>query len=202
VGLSLRSVQRIWQAHRLQSHRLRTFKRSRAPAFAAKLADIVGLYIDPPAHAVVLSLDTTILFAALSMLDGIVIGRYMERHRHMEFIRLHNAVEREVRAEKPIHGARQLSHRQASQSAAWLSRDPRWTFHFIPISASWLNAIENFFILDHSPTHSPQRLPFDCRLPGRHQCLSRRAQCQSQTLRLDQVRRRDPCQTRPPTCMF
>src|SRR5712671_3765619 len=41
----------------------------------------------------------------------------MQRHRHMEFIRFHNAVEREVRAEKPIHGARQLCHRQASQSA-------------------------------------------------------------------------------------
>jgi hypothetical protein len=41
----------------------------------------------------------------------------MQRDRHMEFIRFHNAVEREVRAEKPIHGARQLCHRQASQSA-------------------------------------------------------------------------------------
>jgi transposase len=59
MGLSLRSVQRIWQAHQLQPHRLRTFKRSRDPAFATKLTDIVGLYIDPPAHAVVLSLDET-----------------------------------------------------------------------------------------------------------------------------------------------
>jgi transposase len=59
MGLSLRSVQRIWRAHQLQPHRLRTFKRSRDPAFAAKLTDIVGLYIDPPAHAVVLSLDET-----------------------------------------------------------------------------------------------------------------------------------------------
>jgi hypothetical protein len=41
----------------LQPHRLRTFQRSRDPGFAAKLADIVGLYVDPPAHAVVLSLD-------------------------------------------------------------------------------------------------------------------------------------------------
>ena len=57
VGISLRSVQRIWQAHQLQPHRIRTFKRSRDPSFAAKLADVVGLYIDPPAHAVVLSLD-------------------------------------------------------------------------------------------------------------------------------------------------
>jgi hypothetical protein len=57
VGLSLRSVQRIWQSHQLQPHRIRTFKHSRDPAFAAKLTDIVGLYVDPPVHAVVLSLD-------------------------------------------------------------------------------------------------------------------------------------------------
>src|SRR6516162_9361340 len=121
VGISLRSVQRIWQAHQLQPHRIRTFKRSRDPSFAAKLAYVVGLYVDPPAHAVVLSLDeksqiqaldrtqpglpikpgrcqtmthdykrhgATTLFAALSVLDGTVIGRCMQRHRHLEFIRL------------------------------------------------------------------------------------------------------------------
>ena len=57
TGLSLRTVQRIWHAHKLQPHRIRTFKRSRDPAFAAKLDDIVGLYVDPPRHAVVLSVD-------------------------------------------------------------------------------------------------------------------------------------------------
>src|ERR1700730_16246233 len=57
MGLSLGSVQRIWRAHHLQPHRLRTFKRSRDPRFAAKLTDIVGLYINPPAHAEVLSID-------------------------------------------------------------------------------------------------------------------------------------------------
>lgn len=57
TGLSLRSVQRIWAAHQLQPHRLRSFKRSRDPQFAAKMADIVGLYLDPPAHTVVLSID-------------------------------------------------------------------------------------------------------------------------------------------------
>jgi transposase len=57
VGISLRSVQRIWAAHKLQPHRLRTFKRSRDPDFAAKLDDIVGLYLAPPRHAVVLSVD-------------------------------------------------------------------------------------------------------------------------------------------------
>src|SRR5262244_2012133 len=57
IGISLGSVQRIWQAHKLQPHRLRTFKRSRDPSFADKLTDVVGLYVDPPAHAVVLSID-------------------------------------------------------------------------------------------------------------------------------------------------
>ena len=57
TGISVGSVQRIWRAHKLQPHRLRTFKRSRDPGFAAKLTDIVGLYVDPPAHAVVLSID-------------------------------------------------------------------------------------------------------------------------------------------------
>src|SRR3954468_1747381 len=57
VGISLRSVQRIWAAHKLQPHRLRTFKRSRDPDFVAKLEDIVGLYLAPPRHAIVLSVD-------------------------------------------------------------------------------------------------------------------------------------------------
>ena len=57
IGISLRSVQRIWQAHRLQPHRIRTFKRSNDPDFAAKLEDIVGLYMAPPKHAIVLSVD-------------------------------------------------------------------------------------------------------------------------------------------------
>jgi transposase len=59
TGLSLRTMQRIWATHRLQPHRIRTFKRSRDPEFATKLRDIVGLYLAPPRHAVVLSVDET-----------------------------------------------------------------------------------------------------------------------------------------------
>ena len=57
AGISLTSVQRIWRAHGLAPHRLRTFKLSKDPKFAEKVRDIVGLYVDPPAHAVVLSVD-------------------------------------------------------------------------------------------------------------------------------------------------
>lgn len=57
VGISVSSVQRIWRRHGLQPHRMCQFKLSNDPQFAAKVRDIVGLYVDPPAHAVVLSVD-------------------------------------------------------------------------------------------------------------------------------------------------
>ena len=54
AGVAASTVQAIWKAHGLSPHRWRNFKLSNDPAFAEKLADIVGLYVDPPAHAVVL----------------------------------------------------------------------------------------------------------------------------------------------------
>ena len=57
VGISASSVQRIWRAHGLQPHRVKQFKLSTDPRFVDKLRDVVGLYVDPPAHAVVLSVD-------------------------------------------------------------------------------------------------------------------------------------------------
>jgi transposase len=57
IGISVSSVQRIWRAHGLQPHRVRQFKLSNDPQFVAKLRDIVGLYVNPPDHAIVLSVD-------------------------------------------------------------------------------------------------------------------------------------------------
>jgi len=57
VGISASSVRRIWKGHELRPHRVRSFKLSKDPKFAEKLKEVVGLYIDPPAHAVVLSRD-------------------------------------------------------------------------------------------------------------------------------------------------
>jgi hypothetical protein len=57
VGINLSATQRIWRTHGLQPHRMRQFKLSNAPQFAAKFCDIVGLNVDPPAHAVALSMD-------------------------------------------------------------------------------------------------------------------------------------------------
>ena len=57
AGLAVSTVQKIWKAHGLAPHRWRQFKLSNDPAFAQKLQDVVGLYVSPPAHAVVLSVD-------------------------------------------------------------------------------------------------------------------------------------------------
>ena len=56
-GLSVSSVQRIWRAFGLQPHRLETFKLSTDPDFVAKVRDVVGLYVSPPEHAMVLCVD-------------------------------------------------------------------------------------------------------------------------------------------------
>src|SRR5205823_1558706 len=179
AGVSLRSVQRILEAHQLAPHRIRTFKLSTDPKFAEKFTDVVGLYVDPPAHAVVLSVDeksqiqaldrtqpglpmkpgragtmthdykrngTTTLFAALNILDGTVIGRNMQRHRHQEFIRFLNTVEAQVSPRKEIHAIvdNYATHKHP-KVRRWLARHPRWTFHFTPTSAPWLNAVEGFF---------------------------------------------------------
>jgi transposase len=179
VGISASSVQRIWRAHGLAPHRMRQFKLSKDPAFATKLRDVVGLYVDPPAHAVVLSVDeksqiqaldrtqpglplkkgragtmthdykrhgTTTLFAALNVLDGTVIGRNMQRHRHQEFIRFLNAIEAEVPVGKVVHVIldNYATHKHP-KVWQWLGRHPRFVFHFTPTSCSWLNAVETFF---------------------------------------------------------
>jgi transposase len=65
AGVSVSSVQRIWRKHGLQPHRIRQFKLSNDKQFAAKLHDVVGLYVDPPAHAVILSFDEKAQIQAL-----------------------------------------------------------------------------------------------------------------------------------------
>ena len=57
AGISVSSVQRIWRTHGLRPHLVRQFKLSNDPRFATKLKEIVGLYVNPPDHAVVLSVD-------------------------------------------------------------------------------------------------------------------------------------------------
>jgi len=78
VGLSPASIQRIWKAHGLKPHLVRTFKLSRDPLFVEKLQDIVALYINPPEHALVLSVDEK---SQIQALDRTQPGLPMKRGR-------------------------------------------------------------------------------------------------------------------------
>ena len=183
LGISPASVRRIWKRHGLKPHLVRTFKVSSDPHFAEKLEDIVGLYLNPPANALVFSVDeksqiqaldrtqpglpikkgragtmthdykrhgTTTLFAALCTLTGHVLSTCMPRHRHQEWIRFLNLINREVPTDLDVHlicdnYATHTHTHTHDQVTRWLSRHRRFHVHFTPTNTSWLNMVERFF---------------------------------------------------------
>src|ERR1700680_3291035 len=136
VGISHTSVQRIWKEYGLKPHVVRTFKVSNDPHFTEKMKDVVGLYLNPPEKALVLSVDeksqiqaldrtqpglplkkgragtmthdyvrhgTTTLFAALNVADGQVIAQCQPRHRHQEWLKFLQQLDRETPADRDLH---------------------------------------------------------------------------------------------------
>ncbi len=89
---------------------------------------------------------TTTLFAALSLLDGHVIGDCMPRHRHQEFIRFLQKIDAETPPALDLHLIVDNSgtHKHL-RVKAWLGRHPRFHLHFTPTSSSWLNLVERWF---------------------------------------------------------
>jgi len=89
---------------------------------------------------------TTTLFAALSMLDGRVVGQCLPRHRHQEFLKFLRTLDREFPEELDLHlivdNYRTHKHDNVN---AWLAKRPRFTLHFTPTSGSWLNLVERWF---------------------------------------------------------
>ena len=199
--------------------------------FAAKVRDVVGLYVDPPAHAVVLSVDeksqiqaldrtqpglplkrgrcgtmthdykrngTTTLFAALDVLDGKVIGRCMQRHRHQEFIRFLNAIEAEVPAGKLVHAILDNYAAHKHPKVMRLARPP--SALDLPLHADLgLLAQRRRGLLrqTHQAATQARRLPLPRRASGRHQPLPRRDQRQPETLSLDRRPRHDHRRRQP-----
>ena len=72
LGISFASVARIWRKWNIQPHRVETFKFSTDPQLEAKLRDVVGLYLDPPAGAVVVSVDEKSQIQALDRTQPIL----------------------------------------------------------------------------------------------------------------------------------
>ena len=179
LGVSAASVSRHWRANGLKPHMVRRFKVSRDPKFVEKLEDIVGLYMAPPEHALVLCCDeksqvqaldrtqpglplkkgraatlthdykrngTTTLVAALNVLDGQVIGQCQPRHTHVEWLKFLRQIDRHTPKDKTLHliADNYGTHKHPAVQH-WLAKHPRFTMHFTPTSASWLNMVERFF---------------------------------------------------------
>jgi transposase len=172
-------VQQIWKAADLKPHRLKAFKISHDPNFAEKVVDVVGLYLDPPDNALVLSVDektqiqaldrtqpllplrpgqierrthdykrhgTVSLYAAFDVATGRVQGRLTQRHRAKEFMEFLKQIDRGTESGLSVHLILDNSSTHKTEAIQkWLSAHPRFTFHFTPTSASWLNAVEVWF---------------------------------------------------------
>jgi transposase len=144
AGISVSSVQRIWRAHGLRPHLVRRFKLSNDPQFAAKLKGIVGLYVNPPNHAIVLSVDEK---SQIQALDRTQPGLPMKKGRAGTIT--HDYKRHGVTTlfaaldvlEGKVIGQCMKRHRH-QEFIRFLTR---FVFHFTPTSASWLNAVESFF---------------------------------------------------------
>ena len=89
---------------------------------------------------------TLTLFAALNYLDGKLISRIAQRHRHQEWLAFLKTIDRETPADLAIHliADNYATHKHAKVKA-WLAKHPRFHMHFTPTSSSWLNLVERFF---------------------------------------------------------
>jgi len=89
---------------------------------------------------------TTTLFAALSTLDGAVIGDCMPQHRHQEFVRFLKRLDQQTPSELDLYLIvdNYATHKHSGVER-WLGRHPRFHLHFTPTSCSWLNWIERWF---------------------------------------------------------
>jgi transposase len=172
-------VAQVWKAADLRPHRLKTFKISRDPQFAEKVSDVVGLYMDPPDNAVVLSVDektqmqaldrtqpmlplrpgqiarrthdytrhgTASLYAAFDVATGKVLGSVTRQHCAADFVQFLEKIDRAVPRRRALHLVLDNSStHKTPEVGAWLAGHPRFTLHFTPTSASWLNAVEGWF---------------------------------------------------------
>ena len=89
---------------------------------------------------------TTTLFAALSLLDGKVIGQCSSRHRHQEFLKFLRRLDREFPGDRELHMVLDnYGTHSTPEVQSWLKRHPRFVPHFIPTSSSWVNLVERWF---------------------------------------------------------
>ena len=87
---------------------------------------------------------TTTLFSALNVLDGKVIGQCMPRHRHQEFLKFLKLIDARMPGQDLHLIIDNYGTHKHPRVKRWLAKHPRFHFHFIPTSSSWLNLVERW----------------------------------------------------------
>jgi hypothetical protein len=147
-------------------------------------------------------IGTTTLFA-LNILDGTVVGRCMRKHTHKDFIKFFNAAERAVPAGKIIHAiADNYATHKNPNVIKWLADHRRWTFHFMPTSASLAQCCRRIFLDHHAPKNSSRRLQIRRRALRRHRAIQQGAQQNLKAVRLDCLSHRHLRKARENPCTF
>src|SRR6266545_1596601 len=215
VGISVSSVQRIWRAHGLQPHRMRQFKLSNDPQFVAKLRDIVGLYVNPPDHAVVLSVDEKSQIQArdrtqpgLPMKKGraATITHDYKRHGTTTLFAAFDVLEGKVIGQcmkRPRH-RRQLRRAQASQGPGMARSPPALCLPLHSDLGILAQCCRRSVRAPSQAAPQARRVSFAQGTHRRNPQLHRRYQCQPKAIYLDKRpwqdhRRR---QTRAPSVRF
>ena len=169
-GVSHSTIQRIWDAHGLQPHRVKTYKLSNDKRFEEKLTDVVGVYLNPPDKAVVLCVDEKTQVQALDRTQpglpmkkgrcGTMTHDYKRNGTTCLFAAMNVLDGKVLGACYPRHRhieflkfLRTINHEVSGgfgthghpNVKAWLEKHPRFKLHFTPTSSSWLNLVERWF---------------------------------------------------------
>jgi len=165
TGLSEASVRRIWHANSLAPHRVKTLPIPKDPHFAQNLNAVLGLYLDPPEHAIVLCtsegrLDgpgpaghnderngTITFFAAINALDETLTGTPDDWDRHKGWLEFLRAVEEAAPPETDLYLiADNANIHEYPKVQRWLSCRPWFHIHLAPAGSSWLDTVERFLL--------------------------------------------------------
>ena len=169
VGISAATVQRVWSAFGLQPHRTKGFHLSNDPLFVEKVRDIVGLYLDPPDHAVVLCVDEKTQIQALDRKQPILPMRPGDPERRTHDYRRHGtttlfaaldiatgkvigSIHRRHRAAEFQKFLRRLDHEVPPELDVHVVMD-NYAAHKTPAIQRWLAAHPRFHF-HFTPTYS------------------------------------------------
>jgi hypothetical protein len=144
AGLSQSTVSRIWRAFGLKPHLVETWKLSTGPDFIAKVRDVVGLYMSPPEHALVLAVDEKSQIRALDRTVPClpVLPTTPARRTH-DYVR--HGTTSLFAAYDLTSGSDNYAMHKTPAIKDWLLKHPRFHLHFTPASSSWLNLAERWF---------------------------------------------------------